>query len=173
MLYWFSVTAYLLTSCCHQKRSDLLKQDHFFQFISTLWRKLTFYQTVLNPCNSTSLNKLFEQPGGSVLVGQGVGRKSEGSRLKTFRRSARLKDPTSLRSSRWSLGQTWQRTQWRSSGEWGYHPLDNALKLYMGQPNSRWKKIHSPQHLYKLSLETDAEIFSSLPVICEYLTNII
>ena len=50
------------------------------------------------------------------------------------RRSAGLRDPTSLRGSRWPSGRKC-KTQWLTSGEWGC-PLDNGPKLAVGQPNS-------------------------------------
>ena len=54
------------------------------------------------------------------------------------RLSAGLRDPTSLRGSRWLSG--WKcKTQWLTSGEWGYL-LSNCLKLAVGQPNNSLKK---------------------------------
>ena len=54
------------------------------------------------------------------------------------RRSAGLRDPTSLRGSWWPLGRKCN-TQWLTSGEWGC-PIDNGPKLALGQPNSSLKK---------------------------------
>ena len=63
---------------------------------------------------------------------------------KPTRRSSRLRDPTSLRGSRWPSGRKCKKTQWLTSGEWGC-PLDNDPKLAVGQPNK--KKKMSDRHV--------------------------
>ena len=55
------------------------------------------------------------------------------------RRSAGLRDSTSLQGSRWPSGCK-RKTQWLTSGEW-VCPLDNGPKLAVGQPNSSWRKL--------------------------------
>ena len=71
----------------------------------------------------------------------GLGRCSKNRKVSgsnPTRRSAGLRDPTSLRGSRWPPGRKC-KTQWLTSGEWGC-PLDNGPKLAVGQPNSSLKK---------------------------------
>ena len=79
------------------------------------------------------LNKQMTEPKFFVAYhGQPLNRNVPGSILN--RRSAGLRDPTSLRGSRWPSGRKCKR-QWLTSGEWGC-PLDNDPKLAVGQPNS-------------------------------------
>ena len=60
------------------------------------------------------------------------------------RRSARLRDPTSLRGSQWPSGQKC-KMQWLTLSQWGC-PLDNGPKLAVGQPNSSFFKKWLPSN---------------------------
>ena len=73
------------------------------------------------------------------------------------RRSAGLRDPTSLRGSRWHSGQKC-KTQWLTSGEWGC-PLDNGpiiyiLQFFLQMTASLWPQDVINMQVTQWNLET-------------------